>query len=94
MCLLKIKLSPFFAWSTSVKKLQPWQKLQVLFVEQLILYLAAEVSTSLYKSLFFLLPRSVHPYWSWCTYDAGWFLGMLWCTAGISVYAWPGKCSE
>lgn len=41
--------------------------------------------------MFPLLPRSLHPNWSWCTHDAGWLLGMLWCIAGITVYAWTGK---
>lgn len=60
-------------------------------MEQLIL--AAEDSTSLYTNFFvFSPPRSLHPNWSWCTDDAGWLLGMLWCIAGITVYAWPGKC--
>lgn len=47
MCLLwklSTTLPPFFFNWNTVKKLTPWQKLQMLFVEQLISYLAAEVS--------------------------------------------------
>lgn len=61
-------------------------------MEQLILSLAAEDSTSFYTHFFFSPSRSLHLNWSWCTDDAGWLLGMLWCIAGITVYAWPGKC--